>query len=339
MAYTLIPGSEVRYRSPGADAMGWIDQITDFLDSVDPRLLPWLTEVGHLALWLVVLSVIFAPLERLFALHPKKIFRKAVVTDIGYYFMNNLLITTLMSVPLALVALGAHRLVPAGFLAAMEGSPLWFRISAAMVVGETGLYWGHRWSHEIPLLWRFHAVHHSAEHIDFLVSSRAHPVDLVFSRVCQVVPMYVLGLASPTSRSGTLLPILVILFGTVWGFFIHANVTWRFGWLEWLVSTPAFHHWHHTNDGPQYINKNYAPTLPWIDKIFGTLYLPRDKHPERYGIDDATSPILVGQLVEPFMVWRKPAPPPQAAQAAQEAPHGAEAVSAPAVDPGGAIPQ
>jgi len=66
-------------------------------------------------------------------------------------------------------------------------------------------------------------------------------------------------------------------------------------------STPAFHHWHHTNDGPAYINKNYAPMLPWIDQIFGTLYLPKDKHPRCYGVDQAISPGLFGQLIQPFL--------------------------------------
>ena len=122
-----------------------------------------------------------------------------------------------------------------------------------------------------------------------------------------MTPMFVLGLVSPTNLSGTI-PFLLMFIGIVWGFFIHANVNWRFGPLEWLVSTPAFHHWHHTNDGPAYINKNYAPMLPWVDKMFGTLYLPKDKQPARYGIDQPISPVLFGQLVEPFMFWRKDLP-------------------------------
>ena len=150
------------------------------------------------------------------------------------------------------------------------------------MAGEIGYYWGHRWSHEIPFLWGFHSIHHSAEEIDFLVNTRAHPLDMVFSRFCGLVPIYVLGLGGPVGPAGSVVPVLVTLIGTVWGFFIHANLRWRFGPLEWLISTPAFHHWHHTRTGP--INRNYSSTLPWLDRIFGTHYLPRSEWPEAYGI-------------------------------------------------------
>jgi sterol desaturase/sphingolipid hydroxylase (fatty acid hydroxylase superfamily) len=102
--------------------------------------------------------------------------------------------------------------------------------------------------------------------------------------------------------------LLVLVVGSAWGFFIYANLRWRFGPLEWLVATPAFHHWHHTNDGPAYVNKNYAPMLPWIDRIFGTLYLPKDKRPEHYGIDSPIPSDLFGQLSQPFMIWRRGVP-------------------------------
>ena len=277
----------------------------DLLDSLDPHLKLYLLQIIRLCLWLIILAAIFTPLERLFALHPKNIFRKAILTDLAYYFLSSLLPSVLLSVPLAFVAWTVHRFIPVGFTSAVATQPLWLRAAESLLIGEIGFYWGHRWSHELPILWRFHAIHHSAEHLDFMVSTRAHPLDMVFTRLCQLVPLYVLGLASPMGRSGSLIPVLVILVGTVWGFFIHANVRWRFGPLEWLIATPAFHHWHHTNDGPAYINKNYAPMLPWIDRIFGTLYLPRDKQPATYGIDQPISPILFGQLVDPFLLWHK----------------------------------
>ena len=246
----------------------------------------------------------------MFALHPKKIFRKAIVTDVGYYFLSSLIPSLLLSVPLAFVAWGVHRLIPGSFTSAIAAWPAWLRISAALVIGDVGFYWGHRLSHEIPWLWRFHAIHHSAEDLDFLVNTRAHPVDMVFTRLCGLVPLYILGLAAPLRGSVSLIPVLVLLVGTTWGFFVHANVRWRFGPLEFLVATPAFHHWHHTNDGPTYVNKNFAPMLPWVDKIFGTLYLPADQRPTRYGIDEKLAPGLLGQLFEPFTIRRRNASDP-----------------------------
>ncbi len=257
----------------------------------------------RLSLWLVLLTVLFAPLERLFALHPQKFFRKAILTDLGYYFLSSLIPSLLLAVPLAMVAWCVHRLIPGAFTSAVASWPTWMRVAASFVVGEIGFYWGHRWSHEIPLLWRFHAVHHSAEHIDFLVNTRAHPVDMVFTRLCGLIPLYVLGLAAPVRGSASVVPLLVLLIGASWGFFVHANLRWRFGPLEWLIATPAFHHWHHTNDGPAYINKNYSPMLPWIDRVFGTLYLPKNQ-PTRYGIDQPLASTLIGQLLEPFVKLR-----------------------------------
>ena len=135
--------------------------------------------------------------------------------------------------------------------------------------------------------------------MDWLVNSRAHPIDMVFVRLCGLVPMYVLGLAQPMADRLHLVPVLVTIAGTIWGFFIHSNVSWRLGWLERLLSTPAFHHWHHSNDGPEHIDKNYAAMLPWVDRCFGTYYLPKKKWPTRYGTDTPTPPDLARQSFQP----------------------------------------
>ena len=176
-----------------------------------------------------------------------------------------------------------------------------------LVVFEAGSYWGHRWSHEIPFLWRFHAVHHSAEHIDWLVNTRAHPIDMVFVRLCGLVPIYVLGLARTAHGHADVGSMLVVLLATVWGFFIHANIHWRLGPLEWLVATPAFHHWHHTNDENR--DRNYASLLPMMDRLFGTLHLPAQHWPPVYGIDAAMPPGLAGQLLNPLSPVGTPVAP------------------------------
>ena len=131
--------------------------------------------VFRLSVWLVLLAAIFVPLERLFALRPEKVFRKAIAADLGYYFLNSLLPGFVISLPLAVLASLAHRHIPAGFQEAVADAPLWQRLVGGLLIGEIGAYWGHRWSHEIPFLWRFHAVHHEPEHIDWLVNTRTHP--------------------------------------------------------------------------------------------------------------------------------------------------------------------
>ncbi|MDD5272193.1 MAG: sterol desaturase family protein [Methylovulum sp.] len=263
-------------------------------------------DVFRLSLWLLIIMVIFAPLERLWPLRSQAFFRKAWLTDLIYFFLSGLLPKFLLVVPMGLIALWLRDFVPAELHSHVAQLPLWARFVAAMVVGEFGAYWGHRWLHEVPFLWRFHAIHHSAEQIDWLVNTRAHPIDLAFPRLCGFIPMFILGLAQPSTHQMDLLPLLVTLLGTVWGFFIHANLRWRFGWLEGIVSTPAFHHWHHTRDNLSVINKNYAPMLPWMDKLFGTYYLPKQQWPKRYGIDTPISSSLWVQLVQPFYCQKKP---------------------------------
>jgi len=263
------------------------------------HLLAFLIGIFRLSVWLAILVMIFVPLERFFAVYSHKTLRKGIGVDLCYYFINSLLPAVLLSVPLALLGWSVRQVMPGSVFAFVASLPFWARALTGFVVGEVGYYWGHRWSHEIPFLWRFHAIHHSAEEVDFMVNTRAHPLDMVFGRFCGIVPMYALGLAGPTSAAGgSTLPIVVTLIGTVWGFFIHANLRWSFGPLEWLVSTPKFHHWHHTKTGA--IDRNYASTLPWLDRLFGTYHLPQE-WPEAYGIEAAMPPTLLGQLQYPLV--------------------------------------
>jgi sterol desaturase/sphingolipid hydroxylase (fatty acid hydroxylase superfamily) len=259
-----------------------------------------LLDVLRLCVWLALLVAIFAPLERWRALHPQRFLRKSFGTDLAFYFMSGLLPKLLLVLPMTALAAGLHHFVPVGLYARTSAVPMLIRVLAALVVGEVGAYWGHRWSHEIPFLWRFHAVHHSAEEMDWLVHTRAHPVDLVFTRLCGLVPMYVLGLAQPMGNQVDIVPLLVSLIGTIWGFFIHSNVNLRLGWLEAVISSPAFHHWHHTNDGPELINKNYASMLPWVDRCFGTHHLPAREWPGKYGIEAAppAAPTVIHEQLE-----------------------------------------
>jgi sterol desaturase/sphingolipid hydroxylase (fatty acid hydroxylase superfamily) len=256
-----------------------------------------LLQVVRLMAWLVILTAIFVPLEHFFSVRPAKVFQRGWSTNLGWYFINSLAPIFILGPPSALIVLAIHAVLPASITGAAAALPLWARMVAAMVVGEVGFYWGHRWSHEWPLLWRFHAVHHSAEHINFMVNTRAHPVDVVFTRLCGLVLLYATGLASTVGSHPSLAPTLVLLVGSTWSYFIHANLRWRLGPLEEILSSPAFHHWHHTREDHR--DHNYSSMLPFMDRVFGTFYLPRH-WPEAYGADTPVAESLVGQLLDPF---------------------------------------
>ena len=273
------------------------------------RYLPGLElDALRLCVWLGLLALIFVPLEKLCAQRPHKVLRAGFFTDVVYYFLNNLLPKLLLIAPLSFLAKALRTVEPAWRDSWASGMPLGMRLAAALLVADFGSYWGHRAMHRFPTLWRFHAVHHSAEEMDWLVNTHAHPLDLFFTRLCGLVPMYALGLAQPSGSALDPAPALVAIVGAVWGFLIHANVRWRFGWLEWLVSTPAFHHWHHTKDGPEYANKNYAALLPLMDLCFGTFYIPGRQWPASYGADTPMASGLAGQLLQPFAPVRSALP-------------------------------
>ncbi len=147
-----------------------------------------LIEIFRLAIRLTIVAAIFVPLEHFFAAHPRKILRKGIAVDLGHYFINSLIIAFFLSIPAGLMAWAAFQILPSSLLEFTASMPLWAKILLGLVAGEFGYYWGHRLSHEIPFLWDFHSIHHSAEEIDFLVNSRAHPVDLVFGRICAWLP-------------------------------------------------------------------------------------------------------------------------------------------------------
>ena len=254
-------------------------------------------DVLRLSLWLVLLAVIFVPLQRFFGERHAGRSRTELFSDLGFYFISSLLPAALLAAPLALVAVAGQRWLPDAIPATLSALPLWAKLGLGLLIGEVGTYWGHRLSHEIPWLWRYHAVHHSTEQLYFLAHTRTHPVDMVVTRLFGLTPLYLLGLAGP-GVAGSAAPALLLLIGTVWGFFIHANLRWRFGPLEWLVATPAFHHWHHSKF--EHINRNYASTLPLLDRLFGTYHLPR-AWPAACGIEAPMPKTLAGQLTAPFL--------------------------------------
>ncbi|MGA8330916.1 MAG: sterol desaturase family protein [Mycobacterium sp.] len=241
---------------------------------------------------LVVLAVIFIPLERMFALHPRRVLRQGWRTDLVHYLVNGAALK--FSLVVAVVAIGGalRVFVPAPLRMAVGASTGWVQIVAGLAIAMVGGYAGHRAAHEVPLLWRFHRVHHSVREMDWLAASHLHPLDETFVRSAAVLPLYALGF-------GRLSLGAFIVLITLQAIFIHANVRMTFGPLRWVVATPQFHHWHHAQE-PQAYNTNYAGEFPVLDALFGTLYLPADRWPAQYGVDDTEPAGYLRQLAWPL---------------------------------------
>jgi lathosterol oxidase len=239
---------------------------------------------------LLVLALIFVPMERLFAcLKEQGIFRAGWRTDLAHFFVSHLLVQISVFLTLLPAKTFFAWAVDWPFRAWVAAQPAALQFCGILVVSDLSEYWIHRLFHRVPFLWRFHAVHHSCRCMDWLAASRLHLVDVAVTRGLTFVPLFVLGFAN-----GPIFAYLV--FVSFHAIFIHANVNFRFGWLSWVIATPRFHHWHHAAQ-PEAIDKNFAVHLPLIDKVFGTCYLPRNEWPAVYGIEGNPVPESYWQQV------------------------------------------
>jgi sterol desaturase/sphingolipid hydroxylase (fatty acid hydroxylase superfamily) len=241
---------------------------------------------------IVALAAVFIPLERLVALHPQRVLRRMWKTDLVHLLVNNILSTVGLVILVAAPVVLAREMFGTGVAHAVSTQPFVLQFVEALLLTETIGYWYHRASHQIPFLWRFHKVHHSIEEMDWLASGRLHPLDQIFGRACLVLPLFVLGFGRATFGA-------YLFLATLWAIFVHSNVRLTFGPLRWIVITPNYHHWHHTND-PDAINHNFAGQLPLLDVIFGTCHQPLHQWPASYGIDEQIPETYLGQLAWPF---------------------------------------
>ena len=180
--------------------------------------------------------------------------------------------------------------------------PVWAQVLLKLSAGDFLRYWLHRWSHEHPLLWRIHAVHHYPPKLYSLNVFRFHPADKAVQFLGDSLPFIILGVGP------TVLAYYFVIYATS-GFFQHSNCDLRLGRLNYLVSGPEVHRWHHSKLVAE-SNHNYAHTLIIWDLLFGTYYWPRATHVARLGLlDDRYPARFGGQLLAPLRG------PPQAADA------------------------
>jgi len=265
-----------------------------------------LTVAGETLLKLVPISIalgiVFAVLTHWQACNPGRLWfqRREIVTDILYWFLVPL---GARFVRIGLMVMGAALIFDIHGTAALmkfydngfgplAEMPLWLQAFTFLAASDFLLYWFHRLYHGAPL-WKYHAVHHSSEELDWISAARFHPVNILFGTVLVDVALLLAGI-SPNVM------LWVGPFTTAHSAFVHANLKWTLGPFKYVLASPVFHRWHHTA-ADRGGSKNFAGTFPVLDLIFGTFYMPNNVLPDAYGIDDKRFPASFGsQILYPF---------------------------------------
>ncbi len=241
---------------------------------------------------LLVVALIFIPLERLIPHnHGQKTLRQHWLNDVFYLFFNGIPIKFGLFALVGTIMVGTSLIVPPGVGEAVRAQPVWLQAIEVIILADIGFYLAHRAFHAVPFLWRFHAVHHSIEEMDWLAAHRVHPVDQILTKSASYLPIFVLDFS----------PAAIAVYFVIYqwqSLLIHSNTRIGFGPLKWIFASPKFHHWHHSNERQAY-DKNFAAQLPFLDAIGGTLYMP-DRMPMKYGTDDPVPTTYHEQLAYPF---------------------------------------
>ena len=242
-------------------------------------------------------SLIFIFIEKLFALRKDQpVFRPEWQTDFHHFLVNHMVVGFILLATNLLV----HKLFGwaandgiRGWVAHLN---FWVALFLIVLVADMVQYWTHRAYHEVTVLWRLHAVHHSVKSMDWLAGSRQHILELLITRTLVLAPIYVLGFSKEVFDAY----IIIVGFQAV---FNHANVSVRLGPLRYVIVTPNFHHWHHSQDD-EAIDKNYAAHFAFLDYLFGTAVKTDKLWPKDYGVlGDYVPNGFFKQLKFPF-TWK-----------------------------------
>lgn len=248
-----------------------------------------------------ILGLIFVPLERLMPFSRRWLSDpRGTATDI-FIFFGNRAFATLIGGPLRLatILVLVHQLKPhIGQGLWPAGWPMLLQVILLIYAHDFLRYWYHRAMHEWPLMWRWHAVHHSAPRLYWFNAIRAHPLEGLVQSFYWAIPLAML--------SAPLEVIFVAgLVGRSIGCFQHCNIDVKLGPLDHVFSSPHNHRYHHSrliSEG----NSNYGSDIILWDQLFGTFHHRKGEIPsDRIGIGDMPNfpQNWVGLMLAPF-AWR-----------------------------------
>jgi sterol desaturase/sphingolipid hydroxylase (fatty acid hydroxylase superfamily) len=237
------------------------------------------------------LVLVFRPLELVFpAKRGQRFFRPAWFTDLCFFLGQYLVWSALVAYVLSYFSHWLNGVVPFHFRHSVATQPWWAQAVEVVILSDFLIYWGHRLQHRVGFLWRFHAVHHTAEHLDWLAAHREHPLDTIYTVGLINLPAFLLGFPLETIAG-------FIAFRGIWAIYIHSNVRLPIGPVRWFIGAPELHHWHHDRARDA---GNYANISPLMDILFGTYRCPGHE-PTAFGITGPTPRTYLGHMIRPLL--------------------------------------
>lgn len=215
---------------------------------------------------------------------------RVLVMPIGYVAMTYMLGHTLSKVI-------PHQM----FNDSIRQLPVGMQTMLALLLLDFLVYIRHRFTHRF--MWSVHSIHHNAHYVNWLTSSRLHPIEILVDLCFSMTVLHIIGFSGEGMDNAVLLLYMFNLF-------THTNI--RLEWpgpLRYLIGSPNYHRWHHAQNETDAFDKNFSVVFPFIDVIFGTFYHPEGKLPASYGLYHRSDKVLLpptlwAHLIYPFK--RKP---------------------------------
>ena len=197
--------------------------------------------------------------------------RRAFAVPLGGRWVNQIALAALGTLalrwiaPIAAVSLAALAQAEGWGLLNLVAVPPWLSVVLGVIAMDLGLYLLHRLFHAVPLLWRFHQIHHSDLDIDCGTALRHHPLETIANGAFDLALIAAIGVPP-------LAVVIFVLVASIASVFNHANIAVPPAAdrvLRWLVVTPDMHRIHHSVEIEE-SNRNFANIFAWWDYLFST---------------------------------------------------------------------
>lgn len=221
---------------------------------------------------------------------------KDVKSDLTFMVLVQILLPKTLAFMLAVTAvrwMQSHELSLAGWWP--HGMAPVAQAGLMILLADFLRYWLHRASHEWSTwLWSLHAVHHSPQKLYWFNVGRFHPLEKSVQFLCDAAPFILLGVTENVLA-------IYFVFYAINGFIQHCNIQLRLGWLNYLISGPELHRWHHSWEIRE-SNKNYGNNIILWDLLFGSFFCPQDREVGVLGLKNRNYPHdFLSQMRTPFI--------------------------------------